>query len=114
MSTTIEWTDESWAFLAGCQRISPGCGVGRHGGCYAELLTATGHTVLAAAGGEAAIAEFRPDRFDVVLSNLGMPNMNGWELAERLRAAHGQIADDDDANHESDPHRHDQSVTFVS
>ena len=58
----------------------------------AELLTATGHTVMAAAGGAAALAEFRPDRFDVVVSNLGMPNMNGWELAERLRATDGNIA----------------------
>jgi PAS domain S-box-containing protein len=58
----------------------------------AELLTATGHTVMAAPGGAAALAEFRPDRFDVVVSNLGMPNMNGWELAERLRATDGNIA----------------------
>jgi PAS domain S-box-containing protein len=58
----------------------------------AELLTATGHTVTAAAGGAAALEKFRPGLFDAVLSNLGMPNMNGWELAERLRAKDGDIA----------------------
>jgi CheY-like chemotaxis protein len=58
----------------------------------AEILTATGHTVTAASGGTAALAEFIPGRFDAVVSNLGMPSMNGWELAERLRATDGDIA----------------------
>jgi two-component system NtrC family sensor kinase len=58
----------------------------------AEILTATGHTVTATSGGTAALAEFTPGRFDAVVSNLGMPSMNGWELAERLRATDGDIA----------------------
>jgi DNA-binding response OmpR family regulator len=53
----------------------------------AELLLSAGHTVTSVSGGQAALAEFKPDRFDAVISNLGMPGMNGWELAERLRAA---------------------------
>ena len=52
----------------------------------AELLASTGHTVTPVAGGHAALAEFEPGRFDAVISNLGMAGMNGWELAERLRA----------------------------
>ena len=28
---------------------------------------------------------FAPGRYDVVISNLGMADMNGWEFAERLR-----------------------------
>ena len=51
----------------------------------AELLMVTGHTVTAVAGGQAAIAEFSPLRFDTVISNLGMAGMSGWELVERLR-----------------------------
>ena len=51
----------------------------------AELLTTTGHAVTAVAGGQAAIAEFSPNKFDAVISNLGMAGMSGWELAERLR-----------------------------
>jgi PAS domain S-box-containing protein len=53
----------------------------------AELLTRMGHTVTPVPGGRAALAEFRPGRFDVVICNLGMAGMNGWEAAERLRAA---------------------------
>jgi PAS domain S-box-containing protein len=53
----------------------------------AELLTRMGHTVTPVPGGRAALAEFQPGRFDVVICNLGMAGMNGWEAAERLRAA---------------------------
>jgi protein gp37 len=31
MSTTIEWTDETWNPVSGCEKISPGCKL-----CYAE------------------------------------------------------------------------------
>ena len=52
-----------------------------------ELLTRMGHTVTPVPGGRAALAEFSPGRFDLVICNLGMAGMNGWEVAERLRAA---------------------------
>jgi PAS domain S-box-containing protein len=58
----------------------------------ALLLGSVGHTVTPAAGGEAALAEFTPGRFDVVISDLGMVGMNGWELAERLRTADTNVA----------------------
>ena len=58
----------------------------------AELLTSTGHEVTPVGGGRAALAEFRPGRFDAVISNLGMAGMNGWELAERLRTSDPDIA----------------------
>jgi DNA-binding response OmpR family regulator len=52
----------------------------------AELLTSTGHQVTPVAGGHAALAELARTRYDAVISNLGMAGMNGWELAERVRA----------------------------
>jgi len=52
----------------------------------AELLTSTGHQVTPVAGGHAALAELAQTRYDAVISNLGMAGMNGWELAERVRA----------------------------
>jgi CheY-like chemotaxis protein len=58
----------------------------------AELLASIGHEVTPVAGGHAALAEFSSGRFDAVLSNLGMAGMNGWELAERLRAADSTVA----------------------
>jgi two-component system NtrC family sensor kinase len=58
----------------------------------AQLLTSTGHRVTPVGGGRAALAEFTPGRFDAIISNLGMAGMNGWELAERLRACDPDVA----------------------
>ncbi|MBN9522717.1 response regulator [bacterium] len=55
----------------------------------AVLLGLHGHTVRTAADGEAAIAaaaEFHPD---VVLCDIGLPGMNGYEVARRLRTVPG-------------------------
>jgi PAS domain S-box-containing protein len=52
-----------------------------------ELLKSVGHAVTPASGGAAGLAAYAPGRFDMVLTNLGMAGMNGWQLAERLRAA---------------------------
>jgi len=51
-----------------------------------EMLRSVGHTVTPTSTGRAAIAEYQPGRFDVVVTNIGMIGMNGWEVAERLRA----------------------------
>jgi len=58
----------------------------------AELLAASGHDVTAAPGGQAAVALYTPGHFDAVISNLGMADMNGWEVAERLRAMDPHVA----------------------
>ncbi len=57
-----------------------------------ELLRSVGHTVTAAPDGAAALKAYAPGRFDVVLTNLGMAGMNGWEVAERLRAVDRSVA----------------------
>ena len=51
-----------------------------------EMLRSVGHTVTPTSAGRTAIAEYQPGRFDVVVTNIGMIGMNGWEVAERLRA----------------------------
>jgi PAS domain S-box-containing protein len=51
-----------------------------------EMLRGVGHTVSPASTGRSAIAEYQPGRFDMVITNIGMAGMNGWEVAERLRA----------------------------
>ena len=51
-----------------------------------ELIESAGHTVTATGSGAAALRAFAPAKFDVVLSNVGMAGMNGWDFAERLRA----------------------------
>lgn len=52
----------------------------------AQLLTLTGHTVLAAYTGQQAIdagGRFQPD---IIFLDIGLPDMSGYEVAEQLRA----------------------------
>ncbi len=61
-------------------------------GTLAELMRNLGHTVTAAGTGAAALEAYAPGRFDVILTNVGMAGMNGWEVAERLRAHDHNVA----------------------
>jgi PAS domain S-box-containing protein len=56
-----------------------------------EMLEAAGHEVSAAASGAAALRAYTRGRYDVVLSNVGMAGMNGWEFAERLRRVDNSV-----------------------
>ncbi|HKB09629.1 MAG TPA: response regulator [Vicinamibacterales bacterium] len=51
-----------------------------------EYLTFRGFTVDAAADGAAAIRMARADRPDVILMDLRMPGLDGWEATRRLKA----------------------------
>ena len=55
-------------------------------GSLAELLQTSGYAVTTAATGAGAMADYKPGRYDVVVSNVGMPGVNGWQLAERIRS----------------------------
>jgi CheY-like chemotaxis protein len=57
-----------------------------------ELLQSLGHTVTGARNGAAALQLYAPGRFDVVLTNVGMAIMNGWEFTERVRAIDTTVA----------------------
>jgi signal transduction histidine kinase len=50
-----------------------------------DMLRDGGHAVTTAANGEEAVARFDPAQHDVVITDLGMPRMNGWEVAERIK-----------------------------
>ncbi|MER3419317.1 MAG: hypothetical protein C4290_01780 [Chloroflexota bacterium] len=50
------------------------------------MLEVEGHRVTAVASGAAALEALATRRFDAVLTDLGMPEMNGLQLAERIRA----------------------------
>lgn len=51
----------------------------------AASLRAAGHTVATAPNGQAALRVFNAGRYDLVLSDLGLPDMHGLELVDRLR-----------------------------
>jgi signal transduction histidine kinase len=51
-----------------------------------RVLARWGHKVVQAAGGVEALLLFAPDTFDVVISDLGMPDMNGWDLLSQIKA----------------------------
>ena len=58
----------------------------------AEYLRACGHDVRTAGGGPDAIGEASRMRPEVVLLDIGMPDMDGHEVARRLRAEFGSRA----------------------
>ena len=51
----------------------------------ARLLTERGATVVSVDSAEAALAVLADERFDVLLSDLGMPGMGGYELIRCIR-----------------------------
>ena len=56
------------------------------------LLTHAGYEVSAASSAQEAIALARDRHFDMIISDIGMPEMNGYELAATLRSEPGYEA----------------------
>jgi CheY-like chemotaxis protein len=56
-----------------------------------SLLTRAGHTVYQAEGGAAGVALFRTRVVDAVLTDLGMPEVNGWEVARTVKAERAHV-----------------------
>jgi two-component system cell cycle response regulator DivK len=50
------------------------------------VLTVAGYAVLEAGGGEEGVAMAVRERPDVILLDLAMPGVDGWEAARRLKA----------------------------
>jgi two-component system CheB/CheR fusion protein len=55
----------------------------------AVLLTHAGYEVVTAASARAALDAARQRQFDVVISDIGMPEMNGYQLAREMRTLPG-------------------------
>jgi len=49
------------------------------------LLAHAGYQVVTASSAKAALQAAKEQQFDVIISDIGMPEMNGYQLAEALR-----------------------------
>src|SRR5947209_8515037 len=60
----------------------------------AEMVGALGHSVRVADGGRAALSALDAEEFDLVFTDLSMPEMDGWEVARevRRRSPHTRVA----------------------
>jgi CheY-like chemotaxis protein len=54
---------------------------------FAELLTAYGYDVLEAATGRAGLASASACVPDVIVLDLGLPDIDGWSVARELKAS---------------------------
>ena len=59
----------------------------------AEMLEEQGHSVTQAPGGREGLSylDANPQLVDVVVSDLGMPDMNGWDVAKAIQARWPQL-----------------------
>jgi DNA-binding NtrC family response regulator len=54
-----------------------------------QYLGGEGHVITATANGNEALARLRAEPFDVILTDLKMPDVNGMEILRAAREAHG-------------------------
>ena len=55
----------------------------------AVVLTHAGYSVVTAASAPAALKAAKERQFDVIISDIGMPEMNGYQLAREMRTLPG-------------------------
>ena len=56
-----------------------------------SLLRAAGHLVIDAAGGAAGVARLADGPVDLVLTDLGMPEVTGWDVARAVRERYPRL-----------------------
>jgi CheY-like chemotaxis protein len=56
-----------------------------------EILTAAGHSVEDAASGKEALVRLKGSRFDAIVSDIWMPEMDGIALLKEIRGAGNNI-----------------------
>jgi CheY-like chemotaxis protein len=56
-----------------------------------KMLGKLGHQVIAAKDGAEAEAMGTFQRFDLLISDIGLPGLNGWELLGKLRSAQPEL-----------------------
>lgn len=56
-----------------------------------DILTESGHHVKTAEDGSQGIEVFKENDFDLVFTDLGMPGMSGWQVAETIKTINDKI-----------------------
>ena len=56
-----------------------------------DILTNAGHEVEVAKNGSEGITLFKEKEYDLVFTDLGMPVMSGWEVAEKIKSINGEV-----------------------
>ena len=56
-----------------------------------EALQLQGYDVTGAADGRKGLDLFKPGSYDVVVTDLGMPELSGWEVIEGVRQVDGEV-----------------------
>jgi signal transduction histidine kinase/ActR/RegA family two-component response regulator len=56
-----------------------------------RILRTKGHQVVSASNGEEGIEQFKAKPFDMVFTDLGMPNISGWEVAKTIKKMNPKI-----------------------
>ena len=57
----------------------------------ADILTENGHEVITAADGNQGIELFKENDVDIVFSDLGMPGISGWQVAETIKSINKNV-----------------------
>jgi GAF domain-containing protein/ActR/RegA family two-component response regulator len=60
-------------------------------GTLEDMLRQQGHHVVAADDGPSGLARFQEQAFDLVMTDLAMPGMSGWQVAQAVKAARPDI-----------------------
>lgn len=56
-----------------------------------QILTMDGHWVTLASSGEEGLIAFQDGQFDLVLTDLGMPGMSGWDVSKAIKELKPQV-----------------------
>jgi signal transduction histidine kinase len=56
-----------------------------------EMLRQQHHDVVVADGGASGLARFEEGAFDLVMTDLAMPGMSGWQVAQAVKAVRPQV-----------------------
>ena len=59
---------------------------------FAVVLEHGGYDVMSVSSAQAALEAAQREHFDAIVSDIGMPEMDGYELAKTLRALPGYLA----------------------